>query len=124
MFEVINYGPSKSFPTCIGNLRLPRLRAVKIQSERAAEELQKYWRVEVKDLSPEPSFNKGFWGEERSEDQPVEILTARAPGEKLVDYSVLKINALRKIAARFGIPDSFKMRKQDLITKLEEQNGT
>lgn len=124
MFEVVNYGPTRSFPTCIGNLRLPRLRRIKIRSERAAAELKEHWRVEVKDLDVEQSFNKKFWGEEKTEDQPVFMPTEKAPSEKLVDYSVLKINALRKIAARFGIPGSFSMRKQELIKKLEEQNGT
>lgn len=123
MFEVINYGPTKSFPTCIGNLRLPRNRIVKIQNKRAAKELTGFYKVAVKDLDPEPSFNKKFWGEERTQDQPVDI-PERSAGEKLVDYSTLTINMLRKIAARFGIPDSFTMRKQELIKKLEEQNGT
>ena len=41
-----------------------------------------------------------------------------------IDYSMYRINELRSIASSLGIEGFFTMKKADLITKLEEQNGT
>lgn len=101
MYTIINYGQRRQFPTCVGNFLINKGETIRVKSEVAARQLEKQPFVVVRGLN-----------------KPEE------PGKIEFSYRNLGINELRKIAARFGIGNSFFMKKDELIKKLEEQNGT
>ena len=102
MFRVRNYGPTRTFATCVGNIRIPGKTSIDIEDEKAAAELAEFQFMEVEGARPM-----------RPQDETAEPFS--------FDYSVLPINTLRRIAARFGFKDVFLKKKTDLIKLLQEQ---
>ena len=97
---VTNWGATREFPTCIGNVHIAARETREITGDRAIQELMKFPLVDV-DIKPEPKPD------------------FRASAE---DYRKLKINDLRALAARRILKASpWRMGKADLISLLEEQ---
>ncbi len=98
--RITNYSYRQVFPTCIGNIRLPRQRPVTDEFDlQALKELSEFEHVHVevlggKELAPQ------------------------------VDYAGFRINELRSMAARAGVKRAFRMTKAELIKTLEERNVT
>jgi len=97
--RAINYGRSRAFPTCLGNIFLPHNTPIDIPDARAARELQAHPLVHVM------------------------VVEGELDSEKEIDYSGYPIWELRSIAARRGIARSFFLTKEELIKKLEESHG-
>jgi transcription initiation factor TFIIIB Brf1 subunit/transcription initiation factor TFIIB len=94
--RITNYGYRKIFPTCLGNMFIPRQKPFELDNPKAIKELSHF------------------------KDVVVEILE----DDERIDYARYPIHQLRKIASQLGIKGSFYMKKIDLIKKLEEQNAT
>lgn len=95
--QVINYGPTGFFPTCLGNMWLERGLRRELSDPKAIKELSAFPMVDVKVVE----------GEEKS----------------TVDYAQYPISQLRHIAAELGIKGTFSMKKVDLIKKLTEEKN-
>lgn len=95
--RITNYGYRKIFPTCLGNLFLRPQKPIELKDPQAIKELSNFHDVVVEVLEDD---------------------------RDKVDYSKYPIQQLRKIASQVGITGSFKMKKSDLIKKLEEINVT
>jgi len=93
--RVTNHSYRNVFPTCLGNLFIPRGREIELSNTQAIKELKNFPQVEIKVLEK----------------------------EAMVRYSVYSINELRSIAARAGIKGSFFKSKKELIKLLEEKDG-
>jgi hypothetical protein len=93
---VTNFGYRRSFPTCIGDIFIPRNQAVEIEDRQALKELKSFPHIKVEILEADPK----------------------------VDYSGYSINQLRNIASQLGHEGTFKMRKVDIINLLEENYAT
>jgi len=93
--RITNYSYRNVFPTCLGNLFIPRGKEIELNDAQAIKELKNFPQVEIKVLEK----------------------------EAMVDYSVYSINELRSIAARAGIKGSFFKSKKELIKLLEEKDG-
>ena len=94
--RILNNGHRPVYPTCIGDLRIPKGQYYELEDKKAIEELQEY------------------------PDLCVEII------EKDVEITAIKfakypVNHLRNIASKLGIERTFFMKKVDLIKLLEEQ---
>lgn len=92
--RIINNGHRRVYPTCIGDLRIPKGQDYLLDNRKAIEELQEYPDISIEILSDDP----------------------------FIDYSKHPINQLRNIASKCGIKNSFFMKKDDLIKTLEEKN--
>jgi len=93
--RITNYSYRNVFPTCLGNLFIPRGKQIELDNAQAIMELKRFPQVEIEVIENEP----------------------------MVDYSVYSINELRSIAARAGVKDSFFKSKKELIKLLEEKDG-
>lgn len=93
--QAINYGRSRAFPTCLGNIFLPYNVPIDIPNQKAAKELDAFPLVQI-------SVLEGSLEEPR------------------IDYTKYSVQELRSIAAQVGIKGGFFMKKADLIQKLEE----
>ena len=93
--RITNYSYRNVFPTCLGNLFIPRGKQIELDNAQAIKELKRFPQVEIEVIENEP----------------------------MVDYSVYSINELRSIAARAGVKDSFFKSKKELIKLLEEKDG-
>lgn len=107
--RVTNYGYGrKTFPTRIGNLYLERLMPFEVHDEGVLKDLERF---------------------ETSDRLGIEVIEpgrpeAPKPLRQTVDYSGYRINELRSIATEKGIKGAFRMRKVDLIKRLEDKNAT
>jgi len=93
--RITNYSYRNVFPTCLGNLFIPRGKEIELDDTRVIKEMKRFPQVEIKVLENEP----------------------------MVRYSIYSINELRSIAARAGIRGSFFKSKKELIKLLEEKDG-
>jgi len=98
---VKNYGKTRSFPTCVGNLRIQRDGEIKTSNSKLVEEMKKFQLVDVDYVEGEPK------------EKP----------HKEIDYSAYRIQELRTVAAALGIPGSFTMTKSKLIKTIKETNN-
>jgi len=97
--RITNFGRPRPFPTAVGDLFLPNLQPVYLYDKKLVKELQGYnergdihLKIEILDADPQP------------------------------DYTKMKVQKLRSIAAKLGIKGFFTMKKADLIKKLEEKD--
>jgi len=95
--QIINYGPTGHFPTCLGNIWLERGLRRELSDPRAIKELAAYPLVDVKIVEGAES--------------------------NAVDYAKYPISQLRHIAAELGIKGTFSMKKTDLIKILSEEKN-
>ena len=93
--RIINNGHRRVYPTCIGDLRIPKGQYYDLKDRKAIEELQQY---------PELC---------------VEIVEKDIVMPAIV-YAMYPINQLRNIASKIGIKNAFFLKKVDLIKILEE----
>lgn len=101
---VTNWGPTRAFPTCIGNVQIASRETREVTGDIVLIELSKFpmVTVEFQDL----------------------IIGSNRPRPTLGDFKRLKINELRALAARRNFKADFiHMKKADLISLLEEQHG-
>lgn len=97
--RITNFGRARPFPTAVGNLFIPNLQPIYLYDKKLVKELQAY--------------------NERDDIQlKIEILD----DEGAPNYSKMKVQKLRSIAAKLGIKGFFTMKKADLIKKLEEKD--
>jgi hypothetical protein len=97
--RIINNGYRRVYPTCIGDLRIPKGQEYTLDHPKAIRELSEY------------------------PDLTIEVMRADAADRATAaDYSKYPINQLRNIASNAGKKDSFFMKKVDLIKFLEEKN--
>lgn len=96
--RITNNGHRNTYPTCIGDLRIPKGQLYELGDRKAIQELQEY------------------------PDLLIEILEDEAPA--LMDYAKYPVNQLRNIATKAGKKGAFFMKKVDLIQFLEERNAT
>lgn len=94
--RILNNGHRPVYPTCIGDLRIPKGQYYELNDKKAIEELQEYPDLMVEIL-----------------EQDIAIPT--------VNFSLYPVNHLRNIASKLGIERTFFMKKVDLIKLLEEQ---
>jgi len=107
MIAVIrNVGRTRSFPTCIGNVQIPRLSEVRIADRKAAAEIM---------VNPNLLID---W-EEGARGDPL-LKRKKTPR---IDYSKYRISELRSIAASMKVPGFFTMRKVDLIKILTTEDN-
>ena len=100
---VTNWGPTRAFPTCIGNVQLASRETREVTGDLVLIELSKFPMVTVE--FQEPAIGS-------------------RPRPTLGDFQKLKINELRALAARRNFKAKFMhMKKADLIALLEEQHG-
>ncbi|HZX10455.1 MAG TPA: Rho termination factor N-terminal domain-containing protein [Acidobacteriota bacterium] len=92
MTTVINHGFRRAIPTPLGEVSLPKGRPTTINDKKVVEAIRGYPYIEIKE------------------------------DKKKADFGSLKIWELRKIASKRGIKGTFKMKKSELVKKLEEQN--
>jgi len=93
--RITNHSYRNVFPTCLGNLFIPRGKEIELDDIQAIKEMKRFPQIEIKVIESEP----------------------------MVDYSVYSINELRSIASRSGIKNSFFKSKKELIKLLEEKDG-
>jgi hypothetical protein len=91
--RIINNGHRKVYPTCIGDLRIPKGQEYLLDDKKAIQELQEY------------------------PDITVEIIKPAGP---TIDYTKYTINQVRDIARKAGIKGTFNMKKVTVIKLLEE----
>jgi hypothetical protein len=96
--QVTNFGPTRSFPTCIGNVCIAARETREIENPKAISELRQFPLLKV--------VCDGR-GESRGAN---------------VDWSKFKINHLRSVAARYKIRGVFGMKKADLVKALKEKH--
>jgi len=111
---VTNFGRPRVFPSCKGNLWLNRMMPVEVNDPLLLKQLQNYNKrrdihLEIKIVGEKPKA------------APAPVQTHEAITKP--DYSGFKVQQLRTMAAVMGISGTFKMRKKDLIEKLEEKDG-
>ena len=94
--RILNNGHRAVYPTCIGDLRIPKGQYYELHDKKAIEELQEY------------------------PDLMVEVLEKDATITAL-NFSLYPVNHLRNMASKIGIERTFFMKKVDLIKLLEEQ---
>ncbi len=100
---VTNWGPTREFPTCIGNVHIAARETREVTGDLVLIELGKFPLLTVEVQEP-PAKGQAH---------------PRLPG-----YEKLKINELRFLAARRKTKANFiHMKKADLISLLEEQHG-
>lgn len=87
---VTNLGHTRAIPTSAGDIRLPRYQSVEMTDKSLIKEVQEYPMIEVRILE----------------------------GSVEIDYSKYPINQLRNLGARLKIPGVFKMKKAELIARL------
>ena len=92
--RIINNGHRRVYPTCIGDLRIPKCQEYTLNDRKAIQELQAYPDLCVEIIEDESS--------------------------PPVDFSKYPINQLRNIATKAGIKKAFFLKKVDLIKFLEE----
>jgi len=102
---VRNTGRTRSFPTCVGNIRIPKLSLIKIHNIEAAREIGRFPNVSIEYIEDPETRPDRLRGRRRSQ----------------VDYSIYKIWELRSIAASLGIKGFFTMRKKDLIEQISKE---
>jgi len=93
--RILNNGHRKVYPTCIGDLRIPKGQYYELEDKHAIQELQEY------------------------PDLCVEIIKGDVMIPAIV-YAKYPVNQLRNIASKLGIKRSFFLKKVDLIKILEE----
>ena len=93
--RIINNGHRRVYPTCIGDLRIPKGQEYTLEDKKAIEELSYYPDLTIEVIREDPAC---------------------------IDYSKYPVNQLRNIVAKTGRKDSFFMKKVDLIKLLEEQH--
>lgn len=94
--EVTNFGPTRAFPTCIGNVFIGATETRVIESEKAISELRNFPLLKI-DCGPREV-----------------IRTA-------VDWTTFSINQLRSVASRYRIRGFFTMKKPVLVKALKEK---
>jgi hypothetical protein len=100
---VTNWGPTREFPTCIGNVHIAARETREVTGDLALIELGKFPMLTIEVQEP---------------------AEGEKPRPRTQDYRKLKINELRSLAARRKTKANFMhMRKADLISLLEEQHG-
>ena len=100
---VTNWGPTREFPTCIGNVHIAARETREVTGDLALIELSKFPLLTVEVQEP---------------------LEGERPRLKLSDYRKLKINELRTLAARRKTKANFMhMKKADRVSLLEGANG-
>jgi hypothetical protein len=95
---VTNFGQTRSFPTCIGNVYIGATETREIENEKAIEELKAFPMLKVVCKGPSKVPKPG------------------------VDWSSFKITQLKSIAVRYKIRGFSRMRRADLIKALEEKH--
>jgi hypothetical protein len=96
--QVTNFGPTRSFPTCIGNVCIGSAETREIENAKAISELKNFPLLKV--------VCDGQGGSHGAS----------------VDWSKFKINHLRSVASRYKIRGVFGMKKADLVKALKEKH--
>jgi hypothetical protein len=95
---VTNFGNTRAFPTCIGNVHIAHSQTVNMDNDKALREIEKFpcvkveWLTRKKRGTPRPSASE-LWS--------------------------LPINTLRRMATRLGIKGVFTMKKKKIIEQME-----
>lgn len=97
--RVTNFGMTRQFPTCIGNVFMAAMQTQIIENDKAAAEIAKFPEVEIEFLQP------------------------TRPPKPTPAYEKYTINFLRGMARRKGIAGVFFMRKAEIIKRLKEQKN-
>jgi hypothetical protein len=99
---VTNEGPTRSFPTRLGDIFLSRGETKAIDDEDAANELTKYPQLKFE-------FKTGL---------EAPAAGPRADKPKAIDWAAMRLQDLRAIAARYGLSGGPRQKKADLIKAL------
>jgi len=96
--EVRNLGPTRGFPTCLGNIFISAQECRPIDNAKAIRELSEYPFLEIKITEPDPPAITEFSAE---------------------NLKRFRINELRRIAANKGLFGLSRRTKADLIRAME-----
>jgi len=107
---VTNFGRPRVFPSCQGNLWLNRLVPIDIYDPKLLKQLQEYNKR--RDIQLEIKIVE-------DDSRPAPVREERIKP----DYTGFKVQQLRSMATVRGISGTFKMKKKDLIEKMEEKDG-
>ena len=98
---VTNHGKTRSFPTCVGNLRIITGDELPTTNPKLIEEMKKFHLIEVEMVEEEQKPKQ----------------------KKDIDYSSYRITELKSVAAALGISDSITMDKSTLIKRIKETDN-
>jgi hypothetical protein len=96
--RITNWGMTRTFPTCIGNVFIASRQTVEIHSAKAADEISKFNEVQVDFFT-----------------SPLVVSKKHMPPDELRAFP---INRLRQMAKAKGIKGFFTMKKETLIQAL------
>jgi hypothetical protein len=95
---VTNYGNTRAFPTCIGNVHIAHSQTVNMDNDKALREIEKFPYVKVEwKAKPKPQTKR----------------------PSALELDRLPINTLRRMGFRLGIKGVFFMKKKKIIELME-----